>query len=81
MLGIDPGQKRVRVGLLWFGIRVVGRILVRRRAEGNEWSVDIEEEQRTLSGTGHDCTIARLDEEILCRSRGIRPLGSQMSAV
>jgi hypothetical protein len=66
MLRVDPVQKWIQSGLLRRGARPIGWIALRRRAERNEWSVDIEEEQRTRCRTWHDCTIAA------CLSRGDR---------
>lgn len=58
VLGIDPGQKRIRVGTMQFRASLIGRIRLGHLPKRDEWPVDIEKQQCTLHGTGHGSTIA-----------------------
>lgn len=73
MLGIDPGQKRIRIGTKLFSPRPIGRILLRRRAERDERSIDIEKQQRKLHRASHDSTIATVPTRAASVTTALQP--------
>lgn len=57
VLRIDPGQERIRVDAKRFRTRRIGRIHLGHRAAWDEWSIDIEKQQRTPHRASHGSTI------------------------
>jgi hypothetical protein len=58
VLWIEAGQERIRIGSKRFTAGGMDRILLGRRAERDERSVDIEKQQWTLRRASHSSTIA-----------------------
>lgn len=77
--GIEPGQERIRIGVERFEAGGMGRILLGRRTERDERSVDIEKQQRTLRRASHAGTIAadRNGDRTVSTTSALRPTAEQ----